>query len=304
MTTLKTLTATSLIALLAACGGSSGGAPQVTEPEVDEPEEVAEVEDTVIDMSDTLDSNGISTATITLDEVDGLISEVAGISGATNLTLSEIDNLDLDALDFSTLTEVDVTAPGSASYSGMILMADIADAGLFDAETNEILISDVDPNASVEDEPEPSFLLLGRTTLNATFGENPDVTGGANGFVGLNIDAAAAIEDDILVSGNSTIGDIVDQLPTIEVDGSLTYSNGGFLQSDEADVPGGGLAFDVDGAFTLPAALTGQDSAVDATVAGAGVAGFAGNLALGGVALEGTNGSSPDLGGEFVATSN
>lgn len=302
MTTLKTLTATSLIALLAACGGSSGGAPQVTGPEVDEPEDVAEVEDTVIDVSDTLDSNGISTATITLDEVDGLISEVAGISGATNLTLSDLENLEADALDFSALTEVDVTAPGSASYSGMILMADIADGGLFDAETNEILISDVDPNENVEDDPD--FLLLGRTTLNATFGENPDVTGGANGFVGLNIEAAAAIEDDLMVSNNSTIGEIFDQLPTIEVDGSLTYSNGGFLQSDEIDVPGGGLAFDVDGAFTLPAALTGQDSAVDATVAGAGVAGFAGDLALGGVTLEGTNGSSPDLGGAFVATSN
>ena len=285
MTTLKTLTATSLIALLAACGGGS---------------------------TSSLDANGINTSPVAASDVEEIVDDVAGISGIGELTLSDLDNQDVDALDFlegdaldfSTLAEVDVAAPGSASYSGMILMGDIADAGLFDAETNEILISDVDPNASVEDEPEPSFLLLGRTTLNATFGENPDVTGGANGFVGLNIDAAAAIEDDILVSGNSTIGDIVDQLPTIEVDGSLTYSNGGFLQSDEADVPGGGLAFDVDGAFTLPAALTGQDSAVDATVAGAGVAGFAGNLALGGVALEGTNGSSPDLGGEFIATSN
>ena len=277
MTTLKTLTATSLIALLTACGGGS---------------------------TSSLDANGINTSPVSASDVEELVDDVAGISGIGELTFSELDNLEADALDFSTLTEVDVTAPGSASYSGMILMGDVADGGLFDAETNEILISDVDPNESVEDEPESGFLLLGRTTLNATFGENPDVTGGANGFVGLNIEAVAAIEDDILVSGNSTIGDIVDQLPTIEVDGSLTYSNGGFLQSDEIDVPGGGLAFDVDGALTLPAALTGQDSTVNATVAGAGVAGFAGDIARGGVTLEGTNGSSPDLGGAFIATSN
>jgi len=286
MTSIKLIASTSLIALLAACGGGSTGGG--------------------------VDANGINTDPVGAAEIESLINDVASIGGAgenpsvnTLALLGEgLEGFDESLLDFDTLEPRDLTAGGSATYTGLIVLADVFELDLFgsDDDDPEIFVAAQDPvpgqeitlvgevgTLEEEDDDLGTFAVLGRSVMNVSFGADPEITGGANGFVGLNLEDAEAAAENIELDENTTFASVVDQLPLVNVDGSLTYSGGEIIPAEDLVFQIPGLGFDVNGSLTLPAALTGADGSTTANLSGEGVAAFANSIAIGGLALENTD---------------
>ncbi len=270
MAYLKLSSSVALCSLLAACGGGSTG---------------------------SVDSNGISTSPLSGPELETVLSGVASEAGAGSLaSIVEFDPNGLDdALDG--IAPRDVTVPGQANYEGVVLLLDI-DPDLFDDE--EVVF------VEEEDLPfDPTYAVLGRSVMNVTFGSTPAISGGANGFIGLNIAAAEAAVETINIAdfdpeAGFNASDIIDALPTVNVAGALTYSNAQILASDP-DFPEDdnlALQFDVDGNLTLSPQLTGQNSTQNLTIDGSGIAGFTDSFAGGAMELE-TSGEAP-IGGLFL----
>jgi hypothetical protein len=242
MHAIKLIASTSLVALLAACGGGSTGGG--------------------------VDSNGIRTAPISGAELEGIFNDVASASGSGGDALLALGGGDFD-VDVDDLAARDLTAPGSASYEGAMIIANIDTSSVFDIDDVEAEISDEELDFN------PSFAMVGRSVMNVTFGNAPEVSGGANGFVGVNVETLIEQAEDIQISEDPDIAEILNALPTVNVDGSLTYSNAELIDFDptldaEDDM---GLGFDVDGTLTLTEALTGNSDQT-VTVSGEGLAGF------------------------------
>lgn len=264
----KIFFATASVLALAACGGGSTGA--------------------------SVDANGIAVTPVSGPELEQFFGDVAGdsASGTANAAAALEQGID-DSL-FTDATIRDLTAPGSASYEGIVLLTEV--------DTSEI----TDPNSEVIDsvafeseEDVPDFLLIGRSEMNITFGATPRVSGGANGFVGLNIETLDALdESDVDIDETASFAEIFAALPSEDVAGSLTYSGGEIIDfnPDTNDPEDEGLGFDVTGSLALTTAVTGEADR-NVTIDGEGVAAVADTVTVGFMNLD-LNGEG--LGGVFV----
>ncbi|MEL6570186.1 MAG: hypothetical protein AAFQ64_00905 [Pseudomonadota bacterium] len=263
MSTKSVFYTTSILTLLAACGGSGGGGGDVVQ---DGPVSGAEVA-SVFGSIDSALAGSLLSGDTTIDET------------TAEMVLDDI-------------TPVDVTVAGSANYDGVIAISDIDSGPLFDPEVSLEVAGDA------LFESDPTFLILGRSTIDVTFGSDPEISGGADGFIGMNADDILAIDvsDFPTELTESTVASFINSLPTVDVDGSLTYSNASVFDLSDlgiAELPNG-LAFDVDGNLVLTGALTGLGSTQNVTVDGNGVAVFT-NVLAGGLVDLGSSGGTPDL---------
>ncbi len=267
------LFATSACALLSACGGGSTSAT---------------------------DANGIQTGPLSGAEIERTINGVANATG-TGVSFDELVAIGDAASTFDSedLSPRDLTASGSATYTGVVLLADFDTSDLFDLLTTDSTID----AAIDETAPDPTFAMLGRSQLRVTFGEDPAVSGGANGFIGLNGETLLATEEFADVGENPDLQTIIDALPTVNVPGSLTYSGGSIFDIDpETDsIDDLGLGFDVTGSLTLTSALTGQSSSQTLNVDGQGIAAMTDTFGVGLLDLGATGGgNSIPIGGVVI----
>lgn len=254
---------TSILTLLSACGGSGGGGGDMVQEGPVSGTEVASVFGSVDDaLAGTLLSGGL-----TVDET------------TADLVLENI-------------TPIDVTVAGSATYDGVIAISEVDTAPLFDPEV------ELEVAADGLLDGDPRFLILGRSVMEVTFGTDPEISGGADGFIGMNADDLLAIEETEFPTEvtESSIAALINSLPTVNVDGSLTYSNATVFDLSDLGIEElpNGLAFDVDGNLVLTGALTGLESTQNVTVDGNGVGVFT-NVLAGGLVNLGSSGGSPDL---------
>lgn len=258
----------SAVALLAACGG--GGT--------------------------STDANGISTAPLSGPELERIGSDIASATGSAvgaEELLSFSDTVgDLNETD---LAVRDVRVAGSATYNGMVFLADV------DLSSALAEAGDLGPDDELE---EPVFVVLGRSTMRVAFGESPSITGGANGFIGLNADAVNDTEALTSLGEAPSDAEIIAALPFVDVDGSLTYTGGEIADADPDTDNGAndlGIAFDVTGSLALNSAVTGADGDQTLNVSGAGVASFTDGMGAAILDLGSTGGSDAiAVGGAFV----
>ncbi len=232
---------------------------------------------------------------------DGPVSgaEVASVFGSIDDAVAgtllsgglTVDETTAD-LVLENLTPIDVTVEGSATYDGVIAISEVNTAPLFDPEV------ELEVAADGLLDGDPRFLILGRSVMEVTFGADPEISGGADGFIGMNADDILAIDESALPTEvtESSVAAFINALPTVDVDGSLTYSNASVFDLSDlgiAELPNG-LAFDVDGNLVLSSALTGLANSQNVTVDGNGVGVFT-NVLAGGLVNLGSSGGDPDL---------
>jgi len=264
MTSVKLIATTSLIAMLAACGGSNNSGDML-----DDDDRTA---------GQQLDSNGVSTAPIDVTELETFANELG------------------EGIDFDELPDFDMstTASGSASYAGFVLIADV--------DVDDVLFEDEEEFVESE-EIEASFALLGRSVLNVAFGPDPSISGGANAFVGINAESAEEFGEGLDTealdeASNEDLIELLDDLPLVEVDGALTYSGGELIDEDGITT----IGFDVAGSLTADGTLIGAEAGdMTAAITGEGQAMFSEEFGIGILELEGTiDGETAQLGGLVI----
>lgn len=247
MTSIKLIATTSLIAMLAACGGSNNDSDMIQEGGAQ------------------LDSNGVSLAPIDVTELE---------SFADNLG----DGIDLDELpDF----DMSTTASGSATYAGFVLIADVdADEVLFGdddfSESEEVEASFAMLGRSVLNVafgPDPTI----SGGANAFVGINAEA---AEEF-------GADLDDEALESAtDAELLEMIDELPMIEIDGGLTYSGGELIDEDGVTTIGFDVAgsLTADGALIgaeagdLTATIDGEGQAIFSDEFGLGILDLEGTI--------------------------
>lgn len=254
---------TSILTLLAACGGSGGGSGDMVQDGPVSGAEVASV----------------------FGSIDGALAGSL-LSGGLDVDETTADTV------LDDITPIDVTVAGSASYDGIIAISEVDTSAIFDPEV------ELEVAADGLLDGDPRFLILGRSTMEVTFGASPEISGGADGFIGMNADDILAIEETEVPTEvtESTIAAFINSLPTVDVDGSLTYSNASIFDLSGLGIEElpNGLAFDVDGNLVLTDALTGLGSTQNVAVDGNGVGIFT-NVLAGGLVNLGSSGGTPDL---------
>lgn len=145
MKTTPILFTVSALALLTACGGGGGAG--------------------------ATDDNGIQTAPLSGAEIESTFNSVASAAGG-GITVDELASVGnaAAAIDFDTLEARDLTAPGSATYTGVVVLADLDTSG----GLNLLVSGDSAEDFLGEDTPDPTFAMLGRSQLRVTFGQEPE----------------------------------------------------------------------------------------------------------------------------------